>query len=105
MGSQPRMPPKTRISISPSQKIGIEMPNSDTVMIALSKAECGLMAAKTPSGTPTSEAMTSEASASWIVTGKASQTSLKAGSLVRSDRPKSPVSASPAKRKYWMKTG
>ena len=74
----------------PSQKIGMETPNSDTVMMTLSNAECGLMAASTPSGTPRSEAMASAASESCNVTGKASNTSWKAGSLVRNDLPKSP---------------
>ncbi len=98
IGSQSSQAPNTRIIMRPSQKIGIETPKSDTVMTVLSKRESGQIAAKTPHGTPIATATMRAATESWMVTGKAFHTSSKARWLLRSDMPKSPCSASTAKR-------
>jgi len=74
-GSQLSTLAKTRSSMRPSQKIGIEMPKSEKVITRLSKRESGLTAATTPSGTPAATARTSDAAESCMVTGKAFHTS------------------------------
>src|SRR5260370_4255967 len=79
IGNKLSCAPNTRIGINPSQKIGIETPNRVTVITVLSKRESGQTAARTPSGTPTATDTKSAARDSWIVMGKASQTSAKAG--------------------------
>jgi hypothetical protein len=52
IGSQPSPAPNTRSSISPSQKIGMDTPNSVAVISALSSMLPGRVPATTPIGTP-----------------------------------------------------
>ena len=105
IGSQSSQAPNTSSSIRPSQKIGIETPKSVAVIRTLSHRPPGRVDATTPTGTPTTIAMSRAARASCSVTGKALNTSASAESLLRSDVPKSPWATWATKSRYCTTTG
>ncbi len=81
-GSHPRVTAKSTISISPSQKTGIETPNRATSMLALSKMEFRFVAEIIPATTPMSMAIAIAATANSTVLGNLSHISVVTGLLL-----------------------
>ena len=88
----------------PSQKFGVEMPNSAAPFAAQSAGVSFFTAERMPSGTPINTAMTKAIDASWKVTGSLARMSSLTGTRMRQEKPKSPVSTLPIQIRYcsWM---
>src|SRR4029453_5930804 len=84
-GSQLKYPETIRISMIPSQKLGIEIPKKPNTEPRLSAQEFGLAPAQTPSGMPKTMAISIEAIASSIVAGRRWPIRSSTGSEYRKD--------------------
>ena len=104
-GSQPSCTEKNRISMIPSQKFGIDTPPRDAPLASMSQSVLRRTAARTPAGMAMPTAMTSARNASSIVIGSFVATVVITDSRVRIECPRSPRSASPTQRRYWMGIG
>lgn len=104
-GSRCRRTEKNRISMIPSQNVGIETPHSDTALARRSQTVLRRTAEKTPAGMAIPMATIRAKHASSIVIGSFTATVLTTGSRVRIDSPKSPRRASLIQRKYWTGMG
>ena len=82
----------------PSQKFGVEMPNSAMPLATQSTGRSRRTAERTPAGTPISTAIRKAMTASWKVTGSFARISCATGSRMRQEKPKSPctTAADPA---------
>src|SRR5580765_3773414 len=104
-GSQPSRTEKNRISMIPSQKLGIDSPHRDTPLASRSQSVFRRVAEKTPAGIAMPTAISTDSHASSMVIGSFRATVFTTGSRVRMDSPRSPRSASPAQRRYWSTMG
>src|SRR5438093_1980463 len=104
-GSQPSRTEKNRISMIPSQKFGIETPQSDAPLVTTSQIVLRRTAARTPAGMAMPTATMSERAASSIVIGSFVATVRTTASRVRIDSPRSPWTARAAQRRYWRGMG
>src|SRR5437867_4549552 len=104
-GSQPSRTEKNRISMIPSQKFGIETPQSDAPLVTTSQIVLRRTAARTPAGMAMPTATMSERAASSIVIGSFVATVRTTASCVRIDSPRSPWTARAAQRRYWRGMG
>ena len=89
----------------PIQKLGIDCPSMDIVVIDPSHAVPRLMAASTPRGIARRSANTMAKRVSSMVAGSASRTISMAGCRYESDWPKSPRVRSPTKPRYCSCSG
>ena len=80
----------------PSQKFGVDRPQSATPLAIQSQARSFFTAATTPAGMPIRQAMTKAIVPSCSVTGSFSSTSSETGRWMRIDSPKSPCSTPPS---------
>src|SRR6185437_12055135 len=96
-GSQPSSTLNTKISSTPSQKLGTATPSTATVPAARSRKPPRLSAAVTPSGMPRIMPRTSAQGISTSVLGRRSKNASTAGCLMRIEVPRSPRIALPTK--------
>ena len=81
------------ISIRPTQNVGSEKPRIEPAMIVRPATPSGLSPAHSPSGMPSTTAISIAAIASSIVAGIRCRMSPSAGVACTNDRPRSPVTA------------
>src|SRR6266480_217978 len=105
VGSQPSHTENTKMSISPTQKVGRENPRIEPAMMALPAADRGFRPAQSPRGIPSSTAISIAALASSSVAGMRSRIRPIAGTLKAKDLPRSPAVACPMKTKYCSRSG
>ena len=84
----------------PSQKSGTATPLIASAVPNLSAFELGRTAETIPTGTAIASATTMAIAVKWSVTGKRARSPSSAGSRVRIDRPRSPLSARPSHLAY-----
>ena len=89
----------------PSQKPGIASPLIATIVPIMSSREFGRIAERMPIGIATSSATAIAIAANWSVTGKRACIASQTGSLVRTERPRSPWSIRPSQSPYWTGSG
>ena len=89
----------------PSQKLGMDMPDSAAMLAPISTGLPLRTAATMPIGMPTSSAKSMAMAASCSVTGSFWPISVVTGTSVRSDLPRSPCSTWPAQAAYCMGSG
>src|SRR5215471_3647661 len=104
-GSQPRRTDSSRISMIPSQKLGMESPQSETPLARRSHAVFRRSAENTPAGMAMAIAIKRERHASSMVIGSFFATVFTTGSRVRIDSPRSPRTARRAQRRYCTGMG
>ena len=97
---------KIRISISPTQKPGMDWRKSDAMRLAWSAARSLRVAETMPSGIASTVESTMAAAASSTVAGqKCWKTMTMAGRRSRMDVPKSPRGTAARKSRYWTSHG
>jgi len=103
-GSQPKRSANRKINITPSQKLGIEIPSKATTVPAVSVAEYLRMAEMTPTGMAMASDTAIAASVSSTVAGRRSQINRLTGSAEPRDTPRSPRASRPRNFTYctWM---
>src|SRR5258705_12726309 len=84
-GSQPSRTEKKRISMIPSQKLGMDTPPSEAPLVRTSQTVLRRTAARTPAGMAMPTATSSDRKASSIVIGSFDATILTTDSRVRID--------------------
>ncbi len=104
-GNQPSWSEKSRISRSPSQKLGMETPRSATSIEPTSTQVFRQTAARSPSATPRTAATSMLPRASWAVLPTFSRISWTTGRRLRIETPRSPRSALATKRPYCWRIG
>src|SRR6266436_7617153 len=104
-GSQWSRTARSRISMIPSQKLGMEIPHRDTALARRSHTVLRRTAEKTPAGMAIARATSTAKPASSIVIGSLRATVQTTDSRVRMDSPRSPRTARPTQRRYWTGTG
>src|SRR5437773_3235333 len=105
VGSQPSHTENTRMSISPTQKVGSENPRIEPAMMVLPAADRGARPAQSPRGIPSRTAIIIAALASSSVAGMRSRIRPIAGTLKAKDLPRSPLAACATKTKYCSMSG
>src|SRR4051812_4811050 len=100
-GSQPSSTLNTKISSTPSQKLGTATPSTATVPAARSSMPPRLSAATTPRGMPRNMPSSSAQGISTSVLGRRSKKASTAGCFMRIDVPRSPWIALPTKITNW----
>ncbi len=95
---------KNRMSMIPSQKSGMEVPNRPSNIELRSAMPPGLIAALMPRGTAISTAMANESRVNSIVTGRRTLSKFVTASLLRKSLPRSPCNSLPSHCPYcrWM---
>src|SRR5437870_777490 len=104
-GSHPSRTETSRISMIPSQKFGIDTPQSETALAATSHGVFRRTAASTPAGIASDNATRSARHASSTVIGSLIATVHATDCRVRIDSPRSPRRARPTHRRYWRGIG
>ena len=92
-GNQPSPSENTRISTSPSQKVGMLLPNRAPIIASRSNVDSGRVAETTPAETPSTIASTMLAPARMAVFLNRSSTIVVTGARSSIDRPRSPRNA------------
>src|SRR5918993_427571 len=96
-GNQPSSTLKTKISSTPSQKLGMATPRTATVPAARSSQPPRWRAATTPNGMPSIMPSSSAQGSRTSVLGRRSKKASTAGCFMRIEVPRSPCSALPKK--------
>jgi hypothetical protein len=104
-GSQPSDSENTKINMSPSQKLGIETPESAATVLRESSHPWGRSAARVPRAMPSTTAMPRPTSASSRVNGSTFAISRPTGSPYRIDRPRRPRRSAASSSTYWRHNG
>src|SRR6266545_4533049 len=104
-GSQPRRTDTSRISMIPSQKLGMDTPHNDAALASTSHVVLRRTAATTPAGIASASATRSARPASSTVMGSFTATVHATDWRVRIDSPRSPRRARPTQRKYCTAIG
>src|SRR5918994_2774176 len=104
-GSHPRFTKKMTMRIIASQKMGMLIPVSARTEVNLSSHEYCLTAEMTPTGTPTTTAMSMANIVSSSVAGKRARSSVVTGRPVTMELPRSPLKAPARKIPYCTMTG
>src|SRR6266567_3821967 len=100
-GSQPSPTENKRMSIKPSQKLGIATPNNEKTVHRLSSHEYARVPDRMPSGSAIARANTVAARVRVRVAGTRRVTRLSAGCFERHDTPKLPCATSRSQKPYW----
>ena len=104
-GSHFNSTPMPKMSMSPSQKAGMDIPSSAKNISPWSMMVLAFHAARTPMGMAKLSAIISEAIASDSVGSMRSTTASKTGLLRKIDSPKSPLNIRPMNSPNWMCKG
>ena len=99
------MTENTMISIRPTQKVGSENPRIEPAMIVRPAAVLGFKPAHSPSGMPSTTAMSIAAMASSSVAGIRSRINRSAGVLWTKELPRSPRNAPARNARYCVHIG
>lgn len=105
LGSHLKFKQNISINMSARKNDGVETVRSDKTIMRLSANLLRWMAAMMPSSTPTAAPNSVPPTASVSVLGKRFASSSTTGLPEKIDVPKSPCSALPTKRKYWIYSG